>query len=337
MKDISVYLGYSIGFLLFIICFGYTLYFGKQTFHLDQMEVSQAQNYDYHFVLIPEEKGSEYWHLVREGAMETAEQHHAYLEYVGGAQTSEEEQFRTLDKAIDAKVDGILTQGMEGERFVELVHLAREKGIPVVTVDADNPKSERNAYVGTDNFRAGYLAGEAFVNETTGKQNVAIIIGRSESPNQQKRIEGFQKAIDNEERVQVITIEESNISIVGAAQATYQALKKHSEINGFFGTNVLAGIGISQAITQTNRKQNPYIVTFDTLPKTLDLMRDGIIDATIVQHPYRMGKTGINLLLDAGNSKYVEPVQYTPSSILYKEDIHKAKYGEEYSYEINSQ
>lgn len=326
MKNVSIYLGYIVGIIVFILLFAYMIYFGKQTFHVDRMGDTNAHDYDHHFVLIPEEKGSEYWSLVRDGAMEMAKQHNAYLEYIGGAQTNQDEQLRTLDKAIDAKVDGILTQGIKGERFKQLVHLAREKGIPVVTVDADNPESERNAYVGTDNIRAGYLAGEAFVSRTKGKQRVAIIIGRSESPNQQRRMEGFQQAIKGEERIKVVTIEESNISKVGAAQTTYQALKAHSEINAFFGTNVLAGIGISQAVTQVNMDEDPYIVTFDTLPKTLNLMENGMIDATIVQQPYNMGKRGIELLLRAGNNDYIEPVQYTSSSILYQEDIHEGVY-----------
>ena len=40
-----------------------------------------------------------------------------------------------------------------------------ERGIPIITVDTDVKSSVRKAYVGTDNFYAGQLAGETVIEQ----------------------------------------------------------------------------------------------------------------------------------------------------------------------------
>ncbi|OOM15979.1 sugar ABC transporter substrate-binding protein [Clostridium saccharobutylicum] len=66
-----------------------------------------------------------------------------------------------LDEAVKNKAAGIAIAPMDPDMFDKKVKKANEKGIPVVTFDADiKTKENRTAYIGTDNKLAGEQLGE---------------------------------------------------------------------------------------------------------------------------------------------------------------------------------
>src|SRR5699024_5289557 len=121
-------------------------------------------------------------------ALPISRENDIYLEYVAPEKADNDQALMLLDRMISAKVDGIITQGIEGQHFVDLVHKGIERGIPIMTIDTDIASSERKAYVGSDNFRAGKQLGESIINDTSGKQYVGIVTGRKDSVNQQERV-----------------------------------------------------------------------------------------------------------------------------------------------------
>ncbi|WP_163580541.1 sugar-binding protein [Gracilibacillus saliphilus] len=310
--------------LLFSISFLLMIYFGKETFYIEG-ELGTENPYDYHFVLIIEEIGNDYWRLVEKGAREEAAEHNIYLEYTGPKVLDEEEQLAIFDRMIAADVDGIIIKGINNERFDTLVQKAVNHNITVATIDADNENSGRHFYIGTDNYKAGYLAGQTMVNQTTGEQKVAVIIGTRNAQNQIERLSGFQDAIDLSERIELIRIAESNITTLGAAQATYRVLKEHPDITAFFGASALDGIGIVQGIKEMKTKEHPYIISFDILPETLDEIEKGYIEATVVQYPEEMGRRSVELMLQLQQNQTLEPFYYTETGVVDSSHIYNGE------------
>ncbi|WP_077624737.1 sugar-binding protein [Sediminibacillus massiliensis] len=312
---------YTLGAVIFLVSLFLMLYYGKETFYMENQTASSQQIYDYHFALITEEVGNEYWRLIENGAKEEAGKHNVYLEYVGPRKSDKEEKLHTIDRMISSKVDGIITQGIPGEAFKELVHKAVERGIDVITVDTDVPDSDRQVYVGTDNYQAGFLAGKALLNDTSGVVNVGIVTGSLDALNQQERIAGFKDALQMADRVRLVDIEESNITEIGAAQAAYSLLKDHPDINALFGTSALDGVGIVQGIEEIHLPEHPYIVGFDILPQTVELIEQGKIDATITQFPMEMGRLSVRYMIDLQQEKVIPTLQNTETSIIRNQDI----------------
>ncbi|MGY4688852.1 sugar-binding protein [Salibacterium sp. K-3] len=306
---------YGGGSFVFGLCFLLMLYYGKETFYVEGTE-TESPAFDYHVVLLTEETGNEYWRMIEKHAEQTAAEHDMYLESIGPEKADREEVLRTLDRMIAAEVDGILTQGLPGPRFRDLVAKAEEKRIPVLTVDSDRPDSERSAYIGTDNYLSGRLAGEELLRATEGKQYVGIITGNLESLNQQERIQGFEDAVAGRERVEVVDVRESNISEVGAAQAAYAMMKQHSRINALFGTSALDGIGMVQGVEDITLWDQPYMLAFDILPETMTLLEEGRLDATIAQYPEQMGQQGVETMLEVLENGSVEPLQHTKTEVI---------------------
>jgi len=312
---------YSVFALALIISAFLMFFYGQKTFYVKQETNTTEPKYDYHFVLIPEEEDNEYWRQVEKGARDAAEEQRVYLEYIGPKRANLNDHVRVFDKEIAGKVDGIMVQGLSNEAFTPLINKAVEKGTAIITIDTDVPESRRDVYVGTDNYMAGFMAGKAFIEDTKGEQMVGIVIGREDAIHQQLRVEGFKEAVKNELRIKIVGMKESNISKTGAVQATYDLLKENPNITAFYGTSALDGIGIAQVIRTMRPYSDPYVITFDTLPETIQLLEAEEIDAIVVQHPYKMGYTAVNMLVELKKGNHPEKIQHTPTSIIRKNDL----------------
>lgn len=320
MNNKTKLLLYTISGVLFMTSILAMLIYGYKTFYIETDSI-ESKDYKYHFALIAEETDNDYWQLIEEGARKSAAENDIYLEYLAPQKADNAELMELLDRMISSKVDGIIIQGIEGDRFVDLVHKGNERHLPIITIDTDMKSSERKAYVGTDNFYAGQLAGKTVIENTTGDQYVGIVTGRLEAVNQQQRIDGFKQAIKDHPRIQLTSIRESNITEIGAAQATYALLKEYPQITALVGTSALDGIGMVEGMHEIAPNKNVYITAFDILPETLQLIRANKIDATIAQYPKEMGYRSVEVMIGLQEKDLLDNQIHTKTRIIKKQDI----------------
>jgi ribose transport system substrate-binding protein len=311
-------LTYTIGSVLFLICGAFSI---RYLYQISAYTTTQAESppYRYHIVLVPEELDNEYWRLVEKGAITAAKDRGVFLDYIGPGQANIDEHLKIIEMAAASKVDGIITQGLIDEKFTPLINGVIAKDIPVITIDTDASNSNRNLYIGTDNYYSGFLAGNALKEDTKGHAMVGIVTGDLQTNHQQLRVKGFMDAIQKEKGIQVIAVEESKITRVGAAEKALKILKDHPEVNAFYGTSALDGIGIAQVIESFQEK--PYVIGFDTLPETMEYIEKGIIKATVVQKPYDMGYQSVSMMVDLIEGKDTPSLVHTGTKVIRKTDI----------------
>ncbi|MCP8970033.1 sugar-binding protein [Ectobacillus ponti] len=312
---------YTLGVIVFLVSCTLSIFYGYQVMnHKAPSAKEEKKTYQYHVVLIPEELDNEYWRVVEEGAKAAAEKYGVLLEYTGPRQADLQEHLKAIQISAAARVDGILTQGLNDEQFTPLINRI-VKTIPVITVDTDAAGSNRISYVGTDNYHAGYLAGQALLADTKGPVAVGIVTGNFYANHQLQRVQGFRDAIRGEERVRIVDLQQSGISRVKAAEIAYAMLQNHPDINAFYGTSALDGIGIAQVVEKYKKQKQPYIIGFDTLPETLAYINRGMIQATVVQEPYEMGYRSIEMMVDVLNGKTIPSVVHTDTRILRQKGL----------------
>ena len=311
---------YFVSVILFCVCAVSMLYFGYKTFYIEP-KTTEMTDYSYHFALIAEETDNEYWGMIKKGAINAAQEHNIYLDFIAPEKADNDEALTLLDRMISAKVDGIITHGIDDQQFVDLVHKGVERGIPIITVDTDVESSERKAYVGSDNYKAGQLLGQAIIENTKGKQYIGIVTGRKDSISQKERIAGLEQMIDSNPEIEIVMVEESNITKIGAARAAYTLLKEHPEITVLAGTSALDGIGIVEGLKDIAPNKDILIVAFDTLPETLQLIQDGKIDATIAQYPKKMGYEAVDIMIDLQSNDLLDNKRYIDTTIIRQEEL----------------
>jgi ribose transport system substrate-binding protein len=136
-----------------------------------------------------------------------------------------------------------------------------------------------------------------------------------------KRVKGFEDAVKSEKGIHIIDVQESDISRVRAAEKTYQILQDHPEVNAFFGTSALDGIGIAQEVEKYKKNDHIYIFAFDTLPETLEYIRKGTINATVVQEPFQMGYEAVKIMINQIEGKPIPPIVHTDTRIMRVQDL----------------
>ncbi|MFC0473328.1 sugar-binding protein [Halalkalibacter kiskunsagensis] len=320
MKDnyyIHVFFAVVIGISLI---FTYHFFMKTVDFDVSIQASENVRNSDYHFVLIVQELENPYLQELYKGAQDAANKKGVTIEYMGTKQTNINDHIKLIEMAIAAKVDGILTQGLSNE-FLPVIEKAKEKEIPLIMVDSDLKNNELIPYVGTNNYQAGYDIGATVLNETIGKTKIGILTGSLIANNLKERVQGFLDAIEQEERLQVVAIESSNLSKIQGAEKTYQMIKNDSDISIFFGTSALDSLGIAEGIKKTNPSTAIRVYAFDMLEETIELFKNDHIHATLKQEPYEMGRTGVHLLFDSLQGIEVKREYHTPTTIIRKEDV----------------
>lgn len=74
-----------------------------------------------------------------------------------------------------------------------------------------------------------------------------------------------------------------------------------------------------------NRVQSTYIIAFDTINETLDYIRKGVIDATIVQKPYEMGYKAVEMMIQIQEGKTIPEINNTDTRVIHREDLIEQK------------
>jgi len=314
------YIGLAILLLVFIYLF-IQLLISSYKIQGSVQKINQTKTpAAYHVILITQELDNPYWKTIEQGAAAAARKFNMDLEYVGPTRINPTEQLNYFNKAIAAKADAILVQGMEDPEFTALMNEARIQRIPVVTVDTDASDTNRLTYVGTDNFSSGKKLGEMVVKSVKGKGKVGVIIGSNNAENHKQRLQGFLSIVKKYPSIQVVDIESSDISQIQAAQQADKIIKNNPDIDVLIGTSALDGVAIVQAV-KSLKKGGIKVFGFDDLPETRKAIKQGDIQATIVQQPYRMGYDAIQLLEQHFKKQKIPANHFTEIHLLNRGNV----------------
>ncbi|OPA79150.1 LacI family transcriptional regulator [Paenibacillus selenitireducens] len=292
---------WTIGLFGILLVFSYFLFqFVSPTLKINhlvrEMDQSSVVNTSMkHVVLIAQELDNPFWRMVEKGAKEAAVQRGIAIDYMGPIRINPSEQTKLLEKSIAAKPDAILVQGIKDPQYAQLINKAIDQGIPVITVDADEPESQRLAYVGTDNREAGKRMGELVIKDAAERGHIGVIIGSELADNQQLRLEGFRSRMSKMPGYEIVAVRSSNISRIQAARQTEALLKQYPRIQTMVGFSSLDAAGIVEGLKAANRA-DVSVFGFDDLEVTRQGIADGVITASVVQQPQEIGAQSVELL-----------------------------------------
>lgn len=247
------------------------------------------------YVMVTFLSGIDYWKDAYRGMQAAGKELGVATTYTGSVNYELNDNIATLEQVIARKPAGILLTVMNADALRPTIDKAIKAGIPVVTFDADSPKSNRYAFLGTGNERAGAEAARYLCSKVSSGE-VAI----SSVPAQQNHVErrtGFTtylKASCPNLKVVATTDDKTDSSV--AAREMASVLQAHPNIKGIFATDAAGGVGVAQAVKEARQTGKIKIVSFDYDQGTLDNIDKGVIDATVAQGTWQMGYWGLKML-----------------------------------------
>lgn len=193
------------------------------------------------------------------------------------------------------KVDGIGISVIESDTIGPVIDELMNSGIKVITFDSDAANSKRIAYIGTNNFEAGKAAGEAAKQLLPGGGKVFGFVGNQNAPNARERIAGFKEATKGTNIV-LVDVFDDNKDPAKARANVENVLQAHKDVKMLLGLFSYDGPQIAAAVKEAGVRDKVKILCFDAEPETINHLKRGEIDATVVQKPYEFGYRSVQLL-----------------------------------------
>jgi ribose transport system substrate-binding protein len=199
-----------------------------------------------------------------------------------------------LESFITQKVDGIAISCTNGDFLTETIDRAVAAGIPVVTWDADAPRSKRAAFYGVDDVAAGRIMGEQAAMLLGDKGTVAIITSIG-AVNLRRRLDGVKESLARHPGITIVEeydVKEDAVrsaEIIASGTNRYPDLGAWISVGGWpvFTRNALASV---PATTK--------VVSFDTIPPAPDLLKAGKVQVLLGQKYFGWGSESVRLLAD---------------------------------------
>jgi ribose transport system substrate-binding protein len=237
-----------------------------------------------------------YWVTVSQGFSKAAAEYNVNARIDGPNTYDPQAELVAFQRAAASKPAGILVSVADAALMRPDINTAIENGIPVITVDSDAPTSSRLYFIGTNNLEAGHLGGQRLLEKLHGKGNVVFytIAGQ---PNLEERLKGYNDILASHLAIKVMDIFDTKGDAGKAFDQTQQYLTRTGaeKIDAFVCLESASAKPIAEVLKRHNATDR-LVIGMDVDPDTLNLIKDGTIEATVSQKPYTMGYTGLKAL-----------------------------------------
>ncbi|NJQ02035.1 sugar ABC transporter substrate-binding protein [Streptomyces zingiberis] len=203
------------------------------------------------------------------------------------------------------------------------VKAAARANIPVITVDRNPSDAPGKSFIATDSVAAAKTLGEWAIEQKDGKGQLAVLQGQLGTTPQVDRQKGFGQALAGAPGVKVVSQQSADWAQDKAYSVAQDMLQAHPGIDIFWGQADAMALGAAQAVKSVDHKKR-LILGFDGDFAGIKAVRNGTIDATMVQQTQKMGRLSVTTALDVINGKKVPATQLQPAFLLTKNDTAKA-------------
>jgi ribose transport system substrate-binding protein len=289
---------------------------------------SAAQAADMKFALIPKGMDNPYFDLSRDGCMAEAKKLGVTCIYKGPATHEPATEVQIMQDFVTQGVDGIAISVADADSVIGVIKQARDANIPVITFDADADKSERQAYVGTDNKEMGRELGRQLIKAHPQAGTFATQSGGPAAANLNDRLAGLYEVLKGAgwKEVKGSPAFCNDDAALAAQQLTdfYTANPDVTAIIPVGGWALFAPKAYQNFVNtvREKRKDMPLVMP-DDLPVELQALKDGYVDVLVGQRPFEMGEKAMDILLKLKKGEKVETVTIAGLDVVTKENVDK--------------
>jgi ribose transport system substrate-binding protein len=280
--------------------------------------------------VIPKGSTHEHWQRVKAGAEKAGKEFGVEIIWKAPQTENDRQQQIGLVELFTAhKVGAIVVAPLDEKGLVRPIRQAVAAKIPVVLIDsglAGKAGKDFVAYVGTDNYKGGQMAGDALAKALGGQGKVVMMRYMEGSASTEERERGFLDAIRKSPDLKVISDNQYAGATADVAQTKAAGMiDTLREADGVYCPNESSTNGMLLALRKAGLIGKVKFVGFDTSPPLLDAIRKGEIVAVVAQNPLKMGYLGVKAAVDTLHGQKVEPSVDTGEILITKDNIDSAE------------
>lgn len=238
---------------------------------------------------------SDYWTICRKGTEAAAKElGNVDIQFIMPADGTAATQKQDVDDVIAKGVKGIAISPVDPANMTpDLNKWAAQ--VPLITSDSDAAMSSRLCYIGTDNHAAGVMAGGLIKAALPQGGKIMLFVGKKDAQNAHDREMGIRDALKGT-KIVILDVRTDDADHARAKQNAADALTSTPDLAGMVGLWSYNAPAIYSAVKEANKLGKIKIIGFDQEVDTMNGIKSGGIEGTIVQQPYLFGKESVELL-----------------------------------------
>jgi ribose transport system substrate-binding protein len=188
------------------------------------------------------------------------------------------EQMSQIEDAITKKPNAVVFIPVNSTAVVPGVEKFNAANIPVVNLTDRADGGKFVSFMGCDDYAVALETARYLLQKMNGKGNVIIIEGQSASSNNQKRMAGFKKALEEFPNVKLLASQTGKFQRQEALSVTENLLQAHQQIDGILAANDSMALGAIEALDAANRKA--MVIGLNGTKEAIDAVKAGKLLAT---------------------------------------------------------
>ena len=287
----------------------------------------------YTIAVIPKGTTHEFWKSINAGAVKAqkelaAQGTKAEIIWKGPLREDDrDQQIQVVENFMARHVSGMVLAPLDYQALVKPVHNAIVAKVPVVVMDSDLKSDEYVSFVATDNYKGGRLAGEEMGRLLGGKGNVILLRYAVGSASTEAREAGFLDVLrTNYPGIKLISSDQhAGATRELAYQVSQNLLNRFGrEVNGIFCPCEPPTIAMTKALRDLGKAGGKVkMVGFDAGSQSVLDMKNGDVQALVVQNPVLMGYLGVMTLVKHLRGEKVEKRIDTGVTLVTPENMNQ--------------
>ncbi|HEX4568563.1 MAG TPA: substrate-binding domain-containing protein [Vicinamibacterales bacterium] len=279
--------------------------------------------------VIPKGTSHVFWQSIHAGAQKAATDLGVTIVWRGPLREDDRDaQVSEVEGFISRGISGICLAPLDETALVPPVQEAVRQKIPVVIFDSGLKSSDYVSFVATDNTKGGQLGGERLA-QSIGKKGKVILLRYAEGHDSTgKREQGFLDAMKQYPGIDVVSSNQyGGADVEGAykkAEALLSTYKKPDGslgVDGIFTPNESVSFAMLRVLQDNGWAGKVKFVGFDASPNLVKGLRDGGLDAIVVQDPVHMGYTAVDTMVKHLKGQAVEKWIDTGVQVATKDNM----------------
>jgi len=282
--------------------------------------------------VIPKGTTHEFWKSINAGAVKAEQECNAQgtkvkIIWKGPLREDDrDQQIQVVENFTTRHVSAIVVAPLDSQALVRPVNNAVAAGVPVVIIDSDLKSDKYVSFVATDNFKGGQLAAAEMGKLLDGKGNVILLRYAVGSASTEAREAGFLGGLKKYPGIKLISSDQhAGATRESAYQVSQNLLNRFGrEVNGVFCVNEPSTIAMTKALRDIGLAAGKVkMVGFDAGSQSVMDMKNGDLQAMVVQNPMGMGYLGVMTAVKHLRGEKVEKRIDTGVVLVTKENMDK--------------
>lgn len=243
--------------------------------------------------VMPKLVGIEYFNACEKGALEAGKALGVTIKYDGPPTNDVAAQAQMVETWVARGYDAIVIAPNDPDRIAPALRKAREKGIVVLTYDADSAKDSRDYFVNQATYADVAKTLVDVMAEGIGNDGKYVILtGSLTAANQNIWIAEMLK-YQKEKYPKMVNLRETPLvseeDQAKATQVTIDALKANPDIQGIFAMTSVALPGAAEGLRKAQASGKVFLTGLST-PKTMrQYVEDGTVKKVVLWSPVDLG------------------------------------------------